>query len=129
MLTWKERIVGVFEGRIKKGEWFTHAKIMELVDNGPYKKPMSLTSYLIELVRTGHLERTIMPMSMKENRHYRPQREYLYRYTGKPYVKPDCFKKLHNEKHTDESIADMRLGSRIYLLNMKLPKWYRDMMK
>lgn len=62
---------------------------------------------------------------------YRPQKEYIYRWTGKPYNRTNHIEKLvsNNMYMDDQDAQQMQLGLKIYLENKKLPKWFRNMMK
>lgn len=126
--TWKERIMFVFTGREKKGIWFSHKKIIEHLDCTNRNKPLSVTMYLLQLIRTGHLERAVKPAELRENDLYRPQVEYLYRWTGLKYVRPDNFTKIGGINSRVDPDA-MRLGAEIWNNHPHLPKWFRDIMK
>ncbi len=120
---WKEKIVGVLAGRDMKRLWFTHGMIRNgVLDEYPNHRriPSSISVYLTNLIRTGHVERAIKPHHMFTDGRI-TQREYLYRWTGKAYDDKPYYGPFVN---SDTLIQ----GRDIFLDNRTLPKWFRSMM-
>jgi len=84
-MTWKEKILFVMNNKAKSGRfmWYSHAKIkLGLIDNFGLKR-RTVSVYLTSLVRTGHVERALVPSHMKQGDDVAVS--YLYRLTGKPF--------------------------------------------
>jgi hypothetical protein len=119
MRTWKEKILAVVTGRNDRGLalWYSHYKIKELIaqSEGIEFSDMhhSISTHLLSLVRSGHLERTYKPPHLSRKLH--PGKEYLYRWTRKPFKR--------YVRDVNEAI-----GQDIWREHPKLPKWFRRMM-
>lgn len=99
--------------------WYTHGKIKE----GIKDNEKSLSGYLLKLVKDGYIERTFKPEGMKGK--YNAQKEYLYRWTGKPYRIPNYEGLVtHHPGHKE----NLKLGRLLAYQYPYLPKWFRKMM-
>lgn len=128
-VSWNERILLALNGTDKKKFWYTHKRVRELVaDNEGIllaDMPHSLSVYLLGLVKDGYVERAFKPAHMKDTNI--PQAEYIYRSTGKPYVRPHRFAgRINTRIPVDHNYVE--LGFRIWNENKRLPKWFRRMM-
>lgn len=98
--TWKERILFVMSDR----KWKTRKQInsglgLKYGRGGNYIT-LAVNSYLLRLIRTGHVERAIVPPEFKSNP--LDNRKYVYRWTGKAFshkcsLKHHKFCKHHGE--------------------------------
>lgn len=132
-LTWKQRIMLATTGRNSRGVflWYSHDLILKIVSEqeginvrDTYR---SLSCYLHGLVKSGHLERALKPreLSLKVQDDGRP--EYLYRQTGKPYLRGIPVLKSCKNKHS-VFVQRSTQGHELWRLHRKLPKWFRLMM-
>ncbi len=133
MRTWKEYILDAMTGRNKKGIplWYDNATIMSEVSKlAGYDirvKYKSLTCFLYDLTKTGHIERAVKPRELSKKVCYDPSKEFLYRVTGKPYV--HRFGNLNTYKNQGSNIeAVSTQAHNIWREHKTLPKWYRRMM-
>jgi hypothetical protein len=134
-LTWKERIMAATSGRNNREAWlwYSHDRICSLISEaeGVEVKTFyrSLSAYLAELIKSGHLERAVKPSGLKSGvRGLSSIPEYLYRQTGKPFERVK-FDRLRSGKnaHTDATLKAIQ-AHEIWRLNQRLPKWFRNMM-
>lgn len=131
MKTWKEKIVAVLSGQNVRGKplWYSHKKIMQLVsENEGYDistKYRSLSNYLLELVKSGHLERALKPPHLSSKVH--PDKEYLYRRTSKPYTREYMSLQSSKNNFTDAHIRGQE-AFELWRKHKTLPKWFRRMM-
>ena len=131
--TWKERIMDATTGRNERGTplWYTHAQICAVVSERQgwdvRTRHNSLSPHCLSLVKTGHLERAIMPHNLSGRVRYNGKPEYLYRQTGKPYTRPNgCFMSHDNAKGYDGKTFIQ--GFELRRAYPMLPKWFRKMM-
>lgn len=131
MKTWKEKIVAVLTGQNSRGKplWYSHKKIMQLVSDAEgydiSVKYRSLSNYLLELVKSGHLERTIKPAHLSDK--VQPNKEYLYRRTAKPYNREYMSLQSSKNNLTDAHIRGQE-AFELWRKHRTLPKWFRRMM-
>lgn len=130
-VTWNERILSVLNGTDKKKFWYTHRRVRELViDHYGLKAentPVSLSVYMLGLIKDGYIERAEKPMHLRPNDRT-GVKEYIYRATGKQYVRQKRFTGRNGEiYYVDPDKAE--LGFRIWNENRRLPKWFRTMMQ
>lgn len=132
-MTWKERVMLATSGRNNKGGflWYSHKKICELIEEREGIKVTdfyaTISGYLTQLVKSGHIERAAKPKHLSNRYHYGLKQEYLYRQTGKPFKRR--FPYLSSSKNKDTLAGDNAiLAHEIWRLHRKLPKWFRRMM-
>lgn len=132
-LTWKQRILLATSGRNDRGAflWYSHDLILKTINEaeGCQVKQVyrSLSVYLSQLVKSGHMQRAIKPPELSKKIHQTKIPEYLYRRTGKDY-NPD-YARLRSSKneHTNAS-TNAGLGHELWRIHRNLPKWFRRMM-
>lgn len=135
MLTWKEKIVGVMTGLNDRGEplWYSHKKILELIcENEDYdvsKTYRSLSSYLADLVKSGHLQRTYAPEGISNKLCHGTEsgKAYLYRRTSKPFKRGQVGLQSSKNNLTDAHLRGVEAHD-LWRKHPTLPKWFRRMM-
>ena len=109
--------------------WYSHKKIITLLSEldgyNVKNKYRSMSAYLLELVKSGHLERTVAPPEVSKRMH--GTKEYLYRRTGKSFKRGYLDLNSSKSKFTDACVKGIK-AHEIYRLNRNLPKWFRKMM-
>jgi hypothetical protein len=136
MKTWKEKIIDALTGRNNRGDplWYSHKKILELVSENeghdvsqPYR---SLSNYLLELVKSGHLERALTPpgVSNKKCHGMEPGKAYLYRRTSKPFKRGYLNLKSSRNQYNSEVHIRGQEAFELWRKHKSLPKWFRRMM-
>lgn len=118
-------------GRNARGDflWYSHRKILDAIDQAEgintgtvYR---SLTVYLSQLVKGGHLIRAVKPHSLSRKVQRTSTPEYLYRQTGKPFKRGLA---LTDGKALSSSHVKGMQAHELWRVYRRLPKWYRDMM-
>jgi hypothetical protein len=135
MRTWKEKIIAVMTGLNDRGKplWYSHKKILDLISEAEgrdvSKTYRSLSNYLLELVKSGHLQRTIAPegISNKLCHGTVAGKSYLYRRTSKPFVRGQVNLRSEKNKLTDAHLRGMEAHD-LWREYPELPKWFRIMM-
>lgn len=87
-MIWKEKILKVMENR----KWFSRRMIVKALGLGHAIDPnrtRCVNDYLIQLVRSGHIERAYAPNELKVDPLDHVM--YVYRRTGKPWVKKKSY--------------------------------------
>lgn len=133
MKTWKERVMAATSGRNSRGAflWYSHDKICSLITEaeGFETKSVyrSLSAYLSELVKSGHLVRAIKPRELSLKVQYDGKPEYLYRQTGKPFVRgvPAL---ISSKNDHSEAARRSSQAHELWRVHRALPKWFRCMM-
>ncbi len=136
MMTWKEKIVGVMTGLNDRGAplWYSHKKIMQLVSDAEgydvSKKYRSLSGYLLELVKSGHLQRTLAPEGVSNKLCHGTDagKSYLYRRTSKTFKRGQVNLKSSKNNLTDAHLRGVEAHD-LWRQYPTLPKWFRRMMQ
>ena len=130
---WQEKIyfaLGGLNGTDKKKLWMVPIQIRAEIAKNENKHideiVIELTTYILIMIKNGHVERAHKPKHIMVKRSNRPN--YIYRLTSKPYVYQLRGTKIAAKNHqiTQESID---LGWNLYLEYKQFPKWFRNMMK
>lgn len=132
--TWKERVMAATSGRNSRGArlWYSHDKIIRLISEAEGIDPKliyrSLSAYLSGLVKSGHLERATKPPELRQGiRGLSSIPEYVYRQTGKPFVRGMPSLSSSKNEHTEAARRSSQ-GHELWRLHRALPKWFRCMM-
>lgn len=133
--TWKQRIIEATSGRNERGAflWYSHDHICTLVGEAEGLRVKdfyrSFGTYLLGLVKSGHLVRAVKPRHLSKKVQYDGKPEYLYRRTGKTFEREDSNRGISGKNaHTDHAGKNAVIGHEIWRLHRGLPKWYRRMM-
>lgn len=122
LISVKESIMRLLIGSCKK--WYSSKTITVhlKVELGRDIKP---TSSLLQLVKSGHIERTYKPRHLINSKN--GKQEFIYRWSGRPYHdKIERLKKLPYEDMPPTDRAIIMSFLKVHYPN--LPSWYRRMM-
>ena len=133
-LTWKERVMAATTGRNSRGAflWYSHDKICCLIGEAEGLRVKdfyrSISAYLNDLVKSGHLERAVKPRHLSNKVRYDGKEEYLYRQTGKAYKRGNPGLISPKNQHSPVIERNALLSHELWRLHRTLPKWFRRMM-
>lgn len=109
-------------GPKNKRLWFSCKKILEYINEHSFKEMKIISTNLIKLTKDGYIERTIKPKEMRMK--YSVKTEYLYRWTGKEYVRPNYSKLKTYHEHQHDNI---KMARDVKWILPDAPKWFRRM--
>lgn len=135
--TWSERITSALMGYPDDDEtptrkWFTYRAIVNSIcENEDFDQSHkffnSMSRNILTLIKMGVVERAKKPYAMRDK--HPPGQEYLYRWTGKPYIRPihgSGICKMYPDSYTVEAVD---LGMTLYLRYKTHPSWFRRLMR